>query len=106
TSTSSRMAISSPANGLIVYDSTLKAIFYHDGIGWKNLPNTSNTWTTNGNANTTPALNFIGTTDTARLIFRTNNVRSGLLDEGRKNVVFGSMAAMNMPDSSRWNVVI
>jgi hypothetical protein len=47
--TSARTGISSPAKGLIVYDSTLNAFFYHTGSAWTQLSSGSGSWNINGN---------------------------------------------------------
>ncbi len=51
--TSARLGILSPAKGLMVYDSTAKQFYYHDGTGWQFiLPNGSNAsgWGSSNNA--------------------------------------------------------
>ncbi|NVO19269.1 MAG: hypothetical protein HXX13_06185 [Bacteroidetes bacterium] len=50
-STSGRTGIVSPAKGLIVYDTTLSAFFYHTGIAWNQLSTGSatNSWNVAGN---------------------------------------------------------
>ncbi|MCQ4138766.1 MULTISPECIES: hypothetical protein [unclassified Chryseobacterium] len=40
----------------------------------------SNYWSTNGNASTVAGTNFIGTTDNVDLVFKRNNVQSGLIN--------------------------
>jgi hypothetical protein len=64
--------------------------FYHfDGTKWIALITTSsnNDWHTIGNAGTNPTSNFVGTTDNQNLVFKRNNVNSGLL--GTINTSFG-----------------
>jgi hypothetical protein len=39
--TTARTAISAPAKGLMVYDSTIKAFYYHDGTAWGQVGGTS-----------------------------------------------------------------
>jgi hypothetical protein len=53
---------------------------------WQN--STISAWGLNGNTTTNPAINFIGTTDNQDLIFRRNNLQSGLI--GLTNTSFGS----------------
>jgi hypothetical protein len=53
---------------------------------WQN--STISAWGLNGNATTNPAINFIGTTDNQDVIFRRNNIQSGLI--GVTNTSFGS----------------
>ena len=49
--------------------------YYWDGAKWVRLVSgtTSNDWTTTGNATTTAATNFVGTTDAIDFVTRTNN---------------------------------
>ncbi len=51
-------------------------------------------WSLLGNGATSAATNFIGTTDQVALIFRTNNLRSGLIDfdSTKRNTSFGNRA--------------
>jgi len=73
---------------LLVYNtntSTGKGFYYWDGSRWVLLAQgTSDDWTTTGNTGTTPAGNFIGTTDANGFAFRTNNTERMRLttDEG------------------------
>jgi len=41
---------------------------------------TSNAWSLTGNAGTNPSSNFLGTTDSKRLVFRTNNIERATID--------------------------
>jgi trimeric autotransporter adhesin len=52
-------------------------------------------WETTGNSGTTPVSNFIGTTDNAGLVFKTNNELSGFLDPITSNVAMGTHALFN-----------
>lgn len=48
--TAQRSAIASPGKGLLVYDSTLKSFYFHDGVNWQPIVNDSNNlWRKNGN---------------------------------------------------------
>ena len=73
---------------LLVYNtntSTGKGFYYWDSTKWVLLAQgTSDDWTTTGNTGTTPAGNFIGTTDSNGFAFRTNNTERMRLttDEG------------------------
>ena len=51
-------------------------------------------WSLTGNAATSSVTNFIGTADQVALIFRTNNLRSGLIDfdSTKRNTSFGNRA--------------
>lgn len=53
----------------------------------------SNAWLINGNANTTSATNFLGTTNAEELVFRTNNLFSGIIGLGANgNLYLGQRA--------------
>ncbi|HEX2617070.1 MAG TPA: hypothetical protein VHL57_05970, partial [Flavobacteriales bacterium] len=47
-------------------------------------------WSLTGNAGTTPATNFLGTTDYKPIVFRMNNVRSGLIENNGTYFGFGA----------------
>lgn len=87
------LAIASPANGLLVYNTDSSAFAYRNATGWvflKGNGTASNDWSTLGNAGTNAATNFIGTSDNADLIFKRNNQRAGLI--GINNTSFGNQA--------------
>jgi hypothetical protein len=72
-------------NGLLLYNTDSNAFQYYNGSSWNsvgsNIPNAG--WSSSGNAGTNSAANFIGTTDTARLVFRTDNIeRMTILSSG------------------------
>lgn len=75
---------------LLVQDSS-GSVFWKDAstIG------SSNAWLLTGNAGTNPASNFVGTTDTARLVFRTNNVEKATILSGG-NTGFGVSAPVKL----------
>lgn len=69
-----RAAISSPATGLLVYQTDGTTGFYHyNGSAWTYLLNANTGWATTGNAGTSVGSNFIGTTDANDFVTRTNN---------------------------------
>jgi len=53
-------------------------------------------WSLTGNAGTTSSVNFVGTTDTAALVFKVNSLRSGLLDYNNQNTSFGVISLFNL----------
>jgi hypothetical protein len=59
-------------------------------------------WGLNGNSGTSPQNNFLGTTDNQPLVFRTNNLRSALIDPDstRRNNSFGNRALGINPSGS------
>ncbi|MBC5834701.1 tail fiber domain-containing protein [Flavobacterium sp. F372] len=68
-----RLAIGTPANGLLVYQNNLTAGFYYwDGTVWKTFGGGSG-WALTGDSGTTAGTNFIGTTDANGLNISTNN---------------------------------
>lgn len=71
-----RLAIITPATGLLVYDITLNIFYYYDGAAWRPLMIGNLDWLLAGNAGTNPATQFIGTTDGVGLAFRTNNIEA------------------------------
>ncbi len=77
-----RMAISSPAQGLMVFqiNGQKPGFYYFTGTNWVNLQNQSTGWSTSGNAGTNPSTNFIGTTDAQDLVIKVNNRPAGLIE--------------------------
>ncbi|MCS3530367.1 hypothetical protein [Chryseobacterium sp. JUb7] len=69
---------------------TSTGFYYFDGSKWTAIVTTpnNNDWRTEGNTGTNAAVNFIGTTDNQNLVFKRNNVDSGVL--GPINTSFGS----------------
>lgn len=78
--TAQRTAISSPAEGLLVYDTSLGAFYYYRSGTWTPVTGTASGWLTTGNSGTNPAVNFIGTTDNKHLAFRVNNTTAGKIE--------------------------
>ena len=74
-----RDAITSPATGLMIYQTNnTPGFYYYSGSSWKAItPKTG--WSLTGNAATEPATNFIGTTDNQPLVFKVNNQKAGYL---------------------------
>jgi hypothetical protein len=75
-------AIASPATGLLVYNTDSAAFAYRNAGAWVYLignATAASGWSTQGNAGTNPASNFIGTTDDQPVVVRQNNQRAGLL---------------------------
>lgn len=88
-----RDAISTPATGLIIYQTDATAgFYYYNGTAWTAvvtpfLPS----WGLTGNAAT--AGNFIGTTNNIPLEFKVNNQRAGYISTS--NTSFGYQALLN-----------
>ncbi|MEP7318130.1 MAG: tail fiber domain-containing protein [Panacibacter sp.] len=63
----------------------------YDGSAWKSF--TATGWSLTGNAGTSSANNFLGTTDAQPLVFKVNNQRAGYIDNGiLRNTSFGYKA--------------
>ncbi|MBL7964300.1 MAG: hypothetical protein JNM31_10715 [Flavobacteriales bacterium] len=68
-----RGAIATPADGLMIYQTDANPGFYYHMTGvWNRIEAPTPVWHIRGNAGTNPAINFLGTTDTAPLRFCTN----------------------------------
>jgi trimeric autotransporter adhesin len=95
TSTSSAAPLSAHVRGMTVFNTVTvgdvtPGIYYNDGTVWVK-PSTfaaSAVWGTTGNAGTTIATNFIGTTDNNDILFKRNNIKAGLLS--LSNTAFGA----------------
>lgn len=81
--TAQRVAITSPANGLLVYDTTTSSFWFYNGSTWVEIftslsvvPTTS--WNTNGNS--ALPTDYIGTNNNISLRFRTNNIQRMVID--------------------------
>ncbi|MDX1461466.1 MAG: hypothetical protein R3359_00300 [Marinirhabdus sp.] len=75
--------INTPVEGLLIYNTNSSVIggsgsgyYYWNGSQWSKLitATTIDDWKLTGNSGTNPTINFIGTTDSRDLVFRTNNV--------------------------------
>lgn len=97
--TAQRNAIPSPATGLLVYDNSINKFYYFNGSAW--IPVGGNLgWSLTGDAGTTPATNFIGTTDAQSLLIKVNNVQAGFLDDNDgvflgRNTFLGKSAGLS-----------
>jgi len=94
TATNNASPVSSPANGLMVFNTAtassgntevLPGFYYWDGSQWVAMGGTNGRdWSLEGNAGTNTSNNFLGTTDNTSLVFRTNdNERMRLLNNGQ-----------------------
>lgn len=80
TDTSTASPVSTPASGLIIYNTSnqndvVAGFYYWNGSKWLQITDVQNNkdWHLYGNTGTTPATDFIGTTDAQDLVFKTNN---------------------------------
>jgi hypothetical protein len=97
-------AITNPAKGLLVYDTTRNQLLVNMGTNsapnWQNIIAGSG-WTLSGNSGTNSTSQYIGTNDSARLIFRVNSQFAGEIDSANANTAFGYRAgsANTLPNS-------
>jgi len=80
-----RDAISSPATGLLIYQTDNNPGFYYwNGTAWIPLLSSSSGsglfWSLTGNSGTNPATHFLGTTDAQPLVIRTNDTERMRID--------------------------
>jgi len=89
------LPINAPAASLLVYNTNAAVVggsgagfYYWDGAQWVRMQaSNSNDWNLLGNAGTTPAASFLGTTDNQSLVFRTNNAeRVRVLNTGEVGI--------------------
>lgn len=74
--------ISSPATGLMIYNTTNSCIYFYNGTSWvSTCASSSNFWATAGNSSLT-INQFLGSTDATDLNFRTNNTQRMVLSSG------------------------
>ena len=83
TSVLDNTTISSPAVGLLIYNNATAGtypnnvtpgFYYWNGTRWIRFLGNDKAWMLDGNPNTNPSLDFLGTTDAQPIIIRTNNI--------------------------------
>src|SRR5580692_4355615 len=74
--TAQRIAISAPAEGLLVYQTDgVKGFYFYTNGAWTSLAASGASWSLTGNSGTIYPTNFLGTTDLKSLRFRTNAIQ-------------------------------
>jgi trimeric autotransporter adhesin len=68
-----RLALVTPANSLVVYDSTTSHFYYYTGSTWLPVCTGTSGWSINGNSGTVSGNHFLGTTDNQAFNIKTNN---------------------------------
>ncbi|MCS7073239.1 MAG: hypothetical protein NZ108_02105 [Bacteroidia bacterium] len=87
-----RTAITTPATGLLVYQTDgTSGFYYYNGSSWVLVSTASSGWNITGNAGTNPATDFIGSTDNVDFVTRTNNTERMRVTAGG-NVGIGTTA--------------
>lgn len=94
-----RNAIVNPATGLLIYQTDNSPGYYYNS-GTSAIPawvlaGAGSGWGLTGNAGTSEATNFIGTTDNQALRFRINNTWAGELNPATFNVYLGTSAGQS-----------
>jgi trimeric autotransporter adhesin len=94
-----RATISSPATGLMFYQTSgIPGFYYNSGTpaspSWTYI-STGFNWSINGNSGTTESANFIGTTDYVPLTFKVFGQQSGKIDHTLFNTSLGFLALGN-----------
>jgi hypothetical protein len=85
-----RNAIASPATGLLIFQTTnTPGFYYYNGSAWTAVSSANNGWQLTGNSGIDPTANFLGTTDVEPLLFRVDNIASGVIDASTQNAGFG-----------------
>lgn len=85
-----KTAIATPATGLLIYQTDGTAgFYYYNGSAW--TPFGSTGWALTGNSGTTPATNFIGTTDAQDLVIKANGTEAMRIKNGG-NIGMGTNA--------------
>jgi hypothetical protein len=94
--TAQLLAIASPVQGMVVYNTDSNCIVQRTSIAWQYLCQTGGPgtptpidWHLTGNAGTVDGTNFLGTTDNIPLSFRVNNQQAGRIDHLQLNEYYG-----------------
>lgn len=90
--TAQRTGIPAPAEGLLVYDTTLNQFWYYDGTQWLAIATLGNLWSTTGNT-LTGVIDRLGTSAGSNTLeFRSNNERVAFMEAGTPRTSLGHRA--------------
>jgi trimeric autotransporter adhesin len=108
--TAQRTGITTPATGLLVFDTDTIAFWYYNGTVWTKLDAAGNNWSVTGNSATTTGTHFIGTTDEVPLTIKVNNQVAGYISSvtapvTNNNASWGHQA-LSLNTTGRRNVAI
>jgi trimeric autotransporter adhesin len=102
-----RLAIPSPAEGLLVYQTDYTSgFYYHSSTTWVFLPGSNaGGWELTGNSGTDPSVNFVGTSDNVALQFKVNNTPSGIIDPNYYHTAYGyqSFSSYDNDNINNWD---
>jgi hypothetical protein len=93
-----RTGITTPATGLLVFDTDTNAFWYYNGTGWLKLDVAGNNWSLGGNSGTTAGTHYIGTSDNKPLVIKVNSQNAGFIGItgiGGSNTSWGYQALLN-----------
>ena len=91
-----RNAISTPAAGLIIYQTDNgPGMYLYNGSAWYNVTTAGAGWSLSGNSGTNPATHFIGTSDNQPIRFRLNNLWAGELNGSSGNICLGDSSGFS-----------
>jgi len=86
---------------------TNSQVLTYNGTTWTPAsPPSSNGWSLTGNSGTSPATNFIGTTDAQNLVIKVNNQKAGLIDQTSSQNTFWGYQAGNSNTTGMVNTFI
>jgi len=95
-----KTAISSPATGLLIYQTNASAgFYYYNGSAWTSLTSVAQGpltgWATTGNTGTDSSINFIGTLDSKPLIGKVNGEQTFYFSSTNPATYIGYQAGKN-----------
>ena len=100
--------VAANSNALLVYNTSntgalTPGYYYWNTASWVRLQDSAG-WNTTGNSGTNSGINFIGTTDTAGLAFRINNLNAGFMRlDGKGQTFWGIGAGDSIKDAATSN---
>lgn len=71
--TAQRELIFTPAKGLMVFDTTVNTLYIYNGIRWISAEAKANTWNLGGNRTVNETTDYIGSTNAADIIIKSQN---------------------------------
>lgn len=106
-------AISSPATGLLVYNTDSLSICHYNGTAWLMLGGAGGSeintkWSLAGNSVSGDYTtgDFLGTTNDRSLQFKTNGILGAILDSVQRLVLMGRLLVNNPTDDANYAVII